>query len=712
LSVEEWRHRGTMARDNYVRVVYAGFLFPFGHRASLIKVTERKFHPSQPGNIAYLRQRMFIVVREPERIVGNSGLAYSGNDSDKSGELYDLQMPFKLVRLTTLVTPNLDPPEDSEILPGKKQSAFWPLVLKKDFQWHVVAEDLEGQVCEFAMPLVFVGKEINDFASNAASDPKQKQLSTLATNYEKSQNKERRTATLQGQLVSLAESDKAGDTTFETDSLIFGAEVPAQSVAKNLSAQNPRFFAMVRKAKLLLPALKNLVGNNQAAEFEFHHHYLVHGFANNAGKVFAKLSPDGFQTFPLSFPSDKSGGIATPNMNIQGLSRSFGPVGGTAQGVADLANGGFDPKDFFQGMSAKILGAIDLGEIITGSFLGGKNVPKLTTTPIYPGNDRTKPPTAIDTLLKWNPEVKAFGPFKPHNSNLDVEANLHTDLASGASTFTIDGELTDFDMDLFGFIILKFARVDFSAGSSKKLDVVPDIKEVVFGGPLEFVNELKDLLKFGGSGLALDVTPTGVRAGLVIAIPTISVGVLTIQNISFSAALNLPFTGEPVRFRFAFCERQDPFILTVYCFGGGGFFAIELGLDGMERLEAALEFGASAALDIGVASGSVEVMAGIYYKWEVEVALLEGYVRMGGSLNVLGIITLSLEFNLSLAYETGPNGGKVWGEASLTVEIEILFFSASVSMTVRREFADPDRVTFAKLMDSSEWNDYCDAFAV
>ena len=33
----------TLGRDHYVRVMYAGYLWPFGHAASLIKVTERKF---------------------------------------------------------------------------------------------------------------------------------------------------------------------------------------------------------------------------------------------------------------------------------------------------------------------------------------------------------------------------------------------------------------------------------------------------------------------------------------------------------------------------------------------------------------------------------------------------------------------------------------------------------------------------------------------
>jgi hypothetical protein len=68
LSVSEWRHRGTMGRDHYVRVVYEGYLFPFGHRASVIKITERKFHPDLAGNPVYLRQRMYLVVREPEKV--------------------------------------------------------------------------------------------------------------------------------------------------------------------------------------------------------------------------------------------------------------------------------------------------------------------------------------------------------------------------------------------------------------------------------------------------------------------------------------------------------------------------------------------------------------------------------------------------------------------------------------------------------------------
>lgn len=41
LSVEQWVHHAAQARDHYVRIIYKGYLLPFGHRVSLVKVSER-----------------------------------------------------------------------------------------------------------------------------------------------------------------------------------------------------------------------------------------------------------------------------------------------------------------------------------------------------------------------------------------------------------------------------------------------------------------------------------------------------------------------------------------------------------------------------------------------------------------------------------------------------------------------------------------------
>jgi hypothetical protein len=225
----------------------------------------------------------------------------------------------------------------------------------------------------------------------------------------------------------------------------------------------------------------------------------------------------------------------------------------------------------------------------------------------------------------------------------------------------------------------------------------------------------------GGGGLIspiLDIGMTQARVGLTIGIPAISFGVFCLQNITFSAAITLSFIGDPLNIRLAFCERSNPFLLTVSMFGGGGFFAIEFESGRIKLIEAALEFGGSFSLNLGVASGGVTVMAGIYFKYvasevgEGGDVVISGYVRCVGSLDVLGIITISARFDLSLTYQKKSDGSEVVsGRASLEVKIEVLFFSIGVTLTVEREFGHSSAPLFADIMDEAHWLDYCEAFA-
>jgi hypothetical protein len=134
-------------------------------------------------------------------------------------------------------------------------------------------------------------------------------------------------------------------------------------------------------------------------------------------------------------------------------------------------------------------------------------------------------------------------------------------------------------------------------------------------------------------------------------------------------------------------------------------------MDGVEVIEASIEFGGAVAVNLGVASGGVYVMAGIYFKLVLKgkgQSELTGYVRAGGSLMVLGIITITMEFYLGLSY----SDGKAWGEVRVTVKVEVVCFSVSVSVTMRKTFAgssgDPP---FRQLMPPSRWAAYCAKFA-
>jgi hypothetical protein len=684
LTVEAWRHQATIGRDHYVRVVYAGYLFPFGHRASLVKVTERKFQrrPRATSDEAFLRQRMYIIVRQPEVEV----------DATRR------QMPFRRVRITTVVTPNLDPPDQD---PAKIQSftrqGFWPIVGGAPFLFNVVAWDWENRRSEFSAPLIFVDRELDDQAANmtkikAAYQAKSGQGDPLW-----------RSRPFSGQQVAYAHPrQEPGSTSLQTESIEFSADALTGKAA-------PHFAPVVESAHARIPAVEQLVGSADATKITIDPDYVDDGWPTPPkGEVFARV-PDGM---PMKFRADRSGGVATPNLSIGGISRRFGPVGGSGANVGAFNDGTFTPSEFFAGAQAKILGGIDLFSIVQPLF-GDTTVPKLTSKAEGP----VDAPTALITSLLWKPSVQKFGPFQPWGgaqTSFELEASVRTDLVDPTQSKSIvKGKLTGFDMNLFGFVVLPFSELAFDTQPGQKTHVSAEIGAVTFGGPLAFVNELREYI--GGDGFkdppSLEVTDQGVTAGFSLELPTLAVGVMTIQNISFGAALNLPFTGDPVRFRFAFCSRERPFQLLIYCFGGGGFFAIAIGLDGVEQIEASLEFGAAISIDVGVASGGVHLMAGIYYSWKEaeKKAWLEGYLRMGGELDVLGLVSMSLEFIMSLAHDSSTN--IVWGEAKLIVEIEVAFFSDSVEMSVRRELGDPPRVMFEQMLEPGDWNTYWSAFA-
>lgn len=697
-TLEEWRHRATQGRDTYVRVVEKGFLFPLGHRASLVTVTERKFQPSPSGKtVAYLRQRQFVVVREPTKTFPIAGQANDGR-----------ALPFTSLTVQTLVTPNLDLPVG--LVSGQgNDAAFWCRVAGKDFPFHIAAVDIEGQKVEFSMPLAFILSTVADQEASI--------LQVL-----NSMSDERKNRPMAGQKLAYATADKPGDTSFETSAFWFSAEVPDQATA--LGTDQPRFFPKMQQAEVRIAAVEQLAGSAAATTIEHHQAYLdsdVDGAANK-GNVFAKLK----STVPMNLPADKSGGLSTPNMDVSTLSRKLGPLGGDPDQVA---GGTWDPSSVLNN-GAKILGGILLSDILDAlgiDELGGdgKKAPKITNRVKYPevGGKENKDgvPIGLETKMEWAPDVKS-DPLKifvaDAKTKLILEAILLAKFDSPTEPeFSIKGELHEFSIDLIApvasFLILKFKSITFTYATGEKMNVDPVIEDVEFGEALEFISKLQEFLSAasgGSGGLSLDVSATGITVGYGLPIPSVQVGVLNLANMALSIGFTIPFNGDPVRLRFAFCERENPFVLTVSLFGGGGFFAVALGLDGIELLEASLEFGGAAALDIGVASGSISLMAGIYFKMEGDACELEGYVRLNGSVSVLGIITISVEFYLGLKYQSV--GNKVYGQATLTVKVEVLFFSVSVDLTVERQFSgDESDPTIADLMDQSHWDEYCEAFA-
>ena len=558
----------------------------------------------------------------------------------------------------------------------------------------------------------------------------------MAPAYGQKPTVERRTPALNGQKISFAEAKARGDTELETASITFTARTPngRLNAAEWRDVNQPLFFPVMEESAVVIPALKAMIGMDSST-ICYPKAYLDNGLGGaNRGEIFAAM-PEG-PGLNFGGAGDKAGGLAAPSFAIAGISRVLGPVGGAfPQGatdavaavesaLADAVTGGFDPSKFFA-TNAKLFGSILLKDIImaVADFITSGD--KALTIRTETKEDATGVLTEVDTLMTWKPDLRSFTIFVAdrdgNKASLTVDVKNVRYLDGREGDYEIKGELRDFTLDLINPIItlirIKFDSFTFTSKKGQKTHFDPRIAKLEFAGPLQFIKELLDKINLPGTGEQagalggpiLDLGPFGAKLGYTFNIPSVAFGVFTMQNMKFAASVALSFLGDPLTFRFAFNERSNPFLLTVSMFGGGGFFAIELQPDGIKLIEGSLEFGGSFAMSLGVASGGVTLMAGIYFKYEDDNVTISGYVRCVGCLEVLGLISITAEFYMGLTYEQATD--RVWGQASLTVKVQVLFFSTKVTLTVERDFKHSPAPRFADLMDDSHWLAYSEAFA-
>ncbi|PHQ48306.1 hypothetical protein BLA24_33435 [Streptomyces cinnamoneus] len=355
-----------------------------------------------------------------------------------------------------------------------------------------------------------------------------------------------------------------------------------------------------------------------------------------------------------------------------------------------------------------------------------------------------KLPQTVQTRLEWNPAIQQWPStdplFAPHPDGrlslvADLRGSLRPDVPPGAD---VSCSLENFDLVLvppFKAMRLTFRHVRVTQRAGRKPDIDVALEDVAFIGALSFVQTLRRLIPLDGFSdpPGIQVTPAGITARYAMPLPNLAIGVFSLENIRLDAYLDLPFIGRPLEVGFSFCSRQAPFRLTVSMLGGGGFFGIVLTPKRVAVLEAALEFGAAVSMDFGVASGSLSVMAGIYFRLELDTGecRLTGYFRARGEVDVLGIVSASVELCLELSYDV--DSGTVYGRARITVSVHIGFWSQSVSIECEKRFLGsgpaaaalaaeaPRPPTFAEMMSPytdpvtglrrDPVDEYCTAFA-
>jgi hypothetical protein len=300
-------------------------------------------------------------------------------------------------------------------------------------------------------------------------------------------------------------------------------------------------------------------------------------------------------------------------------------------------------------------------------------------------------PTNVNLSYTWNPTIQSFEPvflLDPGASfsvTASAQAGLGPQLNSVAASFDIQARLTNFSIQLIGevpFITLKIDSLTFTSHNGSKPDCRLVLNKVVFGDQLKFVEELASVLD-PSEGPYIELADAAIRAGFRFAIPSLTMGAFNLMQLAIDVAVALPFDGDPVRCELGLSDQEHPFLLSCGIFGGGGFLQLQLGLDGVQLLQGALEFGVCAAINIGPLQGSGFVVAGIYMRITKEASEVCGFVHAHGHMDIFGIISMDVDLYVGVCY-SDPD---VVGEATFTVSVSIGFFSESFGMTARYQFA-------------------------
>ncbi len=298
-------------------------------------------------------------------------------------------------------------------------------------------------------------------------------------------------------------------------------------------------------------------------------------------------------------------------------------------------------------------------------------------------------PTSVNLSYTWHPTIQSCAPVFMLNPGADfsvkaaAQAGLNQDLSVNAAV-DITASLTNFSIVLIGdvpFITLVIDSLSFTSHNGSKPDCRLKLQTVVFGASMKFVQDLAELLD-PTDGPFIELAAGSIRAGFRFAIESMTLGAFNLMQLAIEVAVALPFDGTPVRCEFGLSDQQQPFLLSCGIYGGGGFLQLQLGLDGVQLLQGAFEFGVCADISIGPLVGSGFVVAGIYFRITGDDSEVCGFVHAHGHMDIFGIVTLDVDLYVAICYDDGC----VQGVATFSVSVSIGFFSETFSMQAQYSF--------------------------
>jgi hypothetical protein len=384
---------------------------------------------------------------------------------------------------------------------------------------------------------------------------------------------------------------------------------------------------------------------------------------------------------PVSFAknADRSGGLVAPRFHADGISRELGPV---PTGVLPGA------PNFEAALNTAFEGATLFGFPLASLI-------EAALQPKPPSIIQTRVNGALVTEMRWERlRLKAHNAFRARQTGPPPELDLFAGYVSATPGTGTPGALepvTTCVLRNFALALpppplplllkLSFDAVTFTRTAGHAPAVAVDGLKIEFAGPLKLLQELQSQLEklIGVRGPTSGVSTTGVTVGYEVGIPKAAAGLFVLQNVTGRVRVTVPFVEKPVVVALGFASREHPFALSVAAFGGGGYADVEIAGDNEPRVEISLEFGAMLAVDFVVAKAEVHALGGVRFQRRPDGHVeLEAFIRIGGSVELLGLVTVAVELRVSLTYLDDPP--RLFGRATVVIELDLTLYSETVTV--------------------------------
>jgi hypothetical protein len=696
----EWDHDLSLGRDQRVRFLLKGTLYPFGHRAIFSEYTERSFETPRPRPFDPVPPRPPvdphpspdpfdplnppIVVPHPglpplERDAATVQTAHAGlhsrirlfitepiRHSVKDNPRLARQFPFDEVEILEGIFTGLEPSDGQSAFVLRPQHSSTPVL----FPIRCVHPST-GDIF-FSLPLIFVSQDSG------------RDENSLKKLWERHAD-----VSLPGTAIDLIRNPnrEPGDI-HEVHRLTLGAVHHTDG-----------FRPTVKEFEAELPALRSLLPDSKSrATLRFSDAF------RDAGDLAAPFRMTPVIVDFVGQPQ-RSGGLIAPKFKADVISRVLGPV----------------PAIALQGLDQNALAAFE-GATLLGMPLN--SLIKLTAQEEF-----RKPPKIVALLdhgkpvgarMEWKLKLVSQGPFRANDSTI-----LNLSVERTPSKGKVECKLRDFSYELppgpKKLLVLKFEEVAFL----QEMGGPPDLKitglKIQFEGTLKLLNDLAleaQRLLTPSRMPAVRATRDGIFAGYSLGLPKVSTGSFVLRNIAVQLGVDVPFSRLPVIASVGFSSRDNPFSLTVLGLGGGGYIVVRIGGAGIVGFEASMEFGAMVEINLVIVSAEVHAFGGLRFTRTNDLIELEAFIRIGGSVELLGLVSIAVELKVRLIYLPDPN--ILVGRATVVVEIDVTLFSESVTLdsgvwTLIGSNLSPfrDRPVPAPLRRRAldEWRRYQEAFA-